>query len=232
MRRRVGRWLAIAIACALATGCSRIAGSSSDEHQQRFIYAENQDAKSLDPMLATGGVVGDLSMFLFSYAVRYDEHAKPVPDALREIPTLANGDVSRDGLTLKYKLRKNIYFHDGVRLTCRDLAFSWHAALNPANNNITHEGYRDIASIDCSNPFVAVIHMKQIYAPFLQQLWGVNGNVPILPAHILDRYNDSKGSFNTAPYQSAPVGSGPFSFVRWDRGQQVELKAFDRYFSR
>ncbi len=181
-------------------------------------------------MLATSGVVGDLSSFLFSYAVVYDEHARPVPDALREIPTLENGDVSRDGLTLKYKLRTNIYFHDGVRLTCRDLAFSWKAALNPANNNITHDGYRDIHSIDCTDPFVAVIHMRRVYAPFLQQLWGQTGNVPILPAHLLASVNDNKGSFNTAPYQSAPIGSGPFKFVRWERGQEVELAAFDRYF--
>ncbi|MBC5822433.1 MAG: peptide ABC transporter substrate-binding protein [Candidatus Eremiobacteraeota bacterium] len=199
-------------------------------HPGRFIYAQNQDVKSLNPMLATSASAGDLSAYLFSYAVRYDAKARPVPDALREIPTFQNGDVSRDGLTLTYKLRPNIYFHDGVQLTCRDLAFSWHAALNPANNNITHEGYRDIASIDCSDPLVAVIHMKRVYAPFLQQLWGVNGNVPILPAHLLQAVNDSKGSFNTAPFQSAPVGSGPFKFVRWDRGQQVVLSAFDRYF--
>ncbi len=199
-------------------------------HPGRFIYSEAEDAKSLNPMLASSSASGDLSMYLFSYAVRYDAKARPVPDALREIPTIENGDVSRDGLTLKYKLRPNVFFHDGVKLTCRDLAFTWKAAINPANNNITHDGYRDIKSIDCTDPLVAVIHMKRVYAPFLQQLWGVNSNVPILPAHLLASVNDSKGSFNTAPYQSAPIGSGPFKFVRWDRGAQVVLKAYDRYF--
>lgn len=221
-------WCAVLLA---ATGCARVGSAGiGDGSSGRFVYGENEDAKSLNPMLATSAVAGDLSMFLFSYAVRYDDRARPVPDALREVPTLQNGDVSRDGLTLKYKLRPNVYFHDGVRMTCRDLAFTWHAALNPANNNLTHDGYRDIKSIHCSDPLVAVIHMKRVYAPFLQQLWGVNGNVPILPEHILAKYNDAKGSFNTAPFQSAPVGSGPFSFVRWERGQQVVMKAFDRYF--
>ncbi len=222
--------LAFAGCTAVSTSTTGTSGAGGDTHRGRFVYGENQDAKSLNPMLATSGSIGDLSMFLFSYAVRYDDKARPVPDALREVPTLENGDVSKDGLTLKYKLRPNIYFHDGVRLTCRDLAFSWKAAINPANNNITHDGYRDIASIDCSDPLVAVVHMKRVYAPFLQQLWGVNGNVPIMPAHLLEKVNDAKGSFNTAPYQAAPVGSGPFQFVRWDRGQDVVLKAFDRYF--
>ena len=212
-------------------GCARLGTSGgAGVSSGRFVYAENEDVKSLNPMLATSGPAIDLSMFVFSYAVRYDDHARPVADALREVPTLANGDVSRDGLTLKYKLRPNVYFHDGVHMTCRDLAFTWHAALNPANNNLTHDGYSDIKSIDCSDPLAAVVHMKRVYAPFLQQLWGVNSNVPILPEHILAKYNDAKGSFNNAPFQSAPVGSGPFAFVRWDRGQQVVLKAFDRYF--
>ena len=217
---------------ATAPGASTSGASAGNAwtHHGSLVIAENQDAKSLDPVLAASASVGDMSYFLFSYAVRYDDKGRPVPDALREVPTVENGDVSKDGLTLKYKLRKGITFHDGVPLTCRDLAFTWKAVLNPANNDITHDGYKDIASIDCTDPLVAVVHMKRVYAPFLQQLWGVNGNAPILPAHLLEKVNDAKGSFNTDPYQGAPVGSGPFKFVRWDRGQQVVMEAYDKYF--
>jgi peptide/nickel transport system substrate-binding protein len=237
-KRFVPKVIARALAClALASvlgACSRVAAPSAGGNpwtrHGHFTYGEASSAKTLDPLLSSDAATGDLAMFIYSYAIRYDEHSKPHPDALREIPTLANGDVSKDGLTLKYKLRPHIVFHDGVPLTCRDLAFTWHVVMNPANNDVTQDGYRDIASIDCSDPLVAVIHMKKLYAPFLQQLWGVNGNAPILPEHLLAKYNDSKGSFNTAPYQAAPIGSGPFAFVRWDRGSQIVLKAFDRYF--
>ena len=232
----------LTVACLLA-GCTKVSTAPSSSapgaasgsrnpwtHPDRLVYGEAQDVKSLNPMLATSAGALDLSMFVFSYAVRYDEHSQPHPDALRELPTIANGDVSKDGLTLKYKLRPNIYFHDGVRLTCRDLEFTRQAVMNPKNNGITQDGYKDIASIDCTDPLVAVIHMKRIYAPFLQQLWGVNGNAPILPEHILAKYDDDKGSFNTAPYQALPIGSGPYQVVRWDRASQVVLKAFDRYY--
>ncbi len=228
---------AFAAGAALLGGCTRVgtastsaAGGNPWTHHGRLVYAEAQNAKSLDPLTSTDAATGDLSMLLFSYAVRYDADAKPHPDALSEIPTLENGDVSKDGLTLEYKLRPNIYFHDGVRLTCRDLAFTWRVVMNPANNDITQDGYRDIRSIDCSDPLVAVVHMKRVYAPYLEQLWGVNGNAPILPEHVLAKYNDSKGSFNSSPFEGAPIGSGPFSFVRWDRGSQVVLKAFPKYF--
>jgi peptide/nickel transport system substrate-binding protein len=97
--------------------------------------------------------------------------------------------------------------------------------MNPHNNVSITDGYRDIRDIDCSNPYVAVIHMKKIYAPYLQQLWGLNGNAPILPEHLLARYNDAKGSFNTAPFNELPIGSGPFRVVRWQRGQEILLAA-------
>ncbi|MBV8727070.1 MAG: peptide ABC transporter substrate-binding protein, partial [Candidatus Eremiobacteraeota bacterium] len=121
-------------------------------------------------------------------------------------------------------------WHDGQPLRCDDLKFTWEVVVNPRNLVNTTDGYRDIKDIDCSNSFVAVIHMKKLYAPYLQQLWGVNGNAPILPRHILEKYNDAKGSFNTAPYNSAPIGSGPFKFVSWQRGSQVVMTAFHDYF--
>lgn len=229
--------LLIATALLPLNACTRAGTSGSSEGSRhawtRFgvlRFAENQDPKTLNPLLGSSAVTGDLSMFIFSYAVRYDGKAQPVPDALSEIPTLENGDVSKDGKTLKYKLRPNIKWHDGRPLTSKDLWFTWKAVMNSHNNVVTTDGYKDIASIDYSNPHVAVIHMKRLYAPFLQQLWGVNGNAPILPEHILGKYNDDKGSLNTAAYNSAPVGSGPFKFVSWQRGSSVTLEAFPQYF--
>lgn len=176
-------------------------------------------------MLNASAVTGDLSMFIYSYAVRFNEKAQPVPDALREVPTVANGDVSKDGLTLKYKLRPGIKWQDGKPLTCEDLKFTWQAVMNPHNNVVTTDGYKDIKDIDCSDPLVAVVHMKKMYAPYLQQLWGVNGNAPVLPAHILAKYNDDKGSLNSAPYNSLPIGSGPFKVIQWQRGAEVRMQA-------
>ncbi len=190
-----------------------------------FRFSEASDPKGLNPALDSASPTLDLSMFIYSWTIRYDSKAHPFPDALSEIPTVANGDVSKDGLLLRYKLRHNIKWQDGPPLTCNDLKFSWQVVMNPHNNVITTDGFKDIGSIDCSNPYVAVIHMKRLYAPFLQQLWSVNGNMPILPEHLLAKYNDDKGSLNSAPYNSLPIGSGPFKVVSWSRGQEVRMVA-------
>lgn len=230
------RLIALAVGALLAAGCTK-AGNGVAVHGGRhawthpgvLTYAENADPKSLDVLVDSSTVTGDLSMFIFSYAVRYDNHAHPVPDALSEIPTIANGDVSKDGLTLRYKLRRNIKWQDGVPLTCRDLRFTWQLVMNPKTNISTTDGYRDIRDIDCSDPYVAVIHMKKLYAPFLQQLWGVNSNAPILPEHLLAA-SMANGTFNTSPYNALPIGSGPFKVVRWNRGSEVVLDANPNYF--
>jgi len=221
----------IAAAVLVAAGCSKVSTQSGGEGGRHswtqagvLRFSEFTDPKSLNPVLNAGSPTLDLSMFIFSYTVRYDQNAHPVPDALSEIPTVANGDVSKDGLTLKYKLRHNIKWHDGVPLTCKDLEFTRQVVMNTHNNVVTTDGYKDIGSIDCTDPYVAVIHMKKLYAPFLQQLWSVNGNAPILPEHLLAKYNDDKGSLNTAPYNSLPVGSGPFKVVQWQRGQEVRME--------
>jgi len=224
----------------VASGCMSISDSSrasptNSRHSwtniHRLIIAAPAEPRTLDPVLSPAQPTLELSMFLFSYAIRYNDAGRPVADALAEVPTRINGDVSTDGRTLRYKLRRDIFWSDGVPLTCRDLRFTWEVVTNAHNNVTTRAGYEDIRSIDCTDAYIAVIRMKRVYAPFLQQLWSVNGNAPILPEHVLARYNDARGSFNTAPYHAAPtVTSGPYTFRSWKRGSQVRLRANPRYF--
>ncbi len=232
MSVRITSFLSVLLAAVALAGCTKVSSSGGPAsgrhpwtHPGVFRWSEGSDPKGLNVILDSASPTLDLAMFIFSWAIRYDGKGHPVPDALREIPTIANGDVSKDGLRLTYKLRPNIKWQDGVPLTCDDLKFTWRVVMNPHNNVVTTDGYKNIDSIDCSNPLVAVIHMKKLYAPYLQQLWSENGNAPILPAHILAKYNDDKGSFNTAPYNSLPVGSGPFKVVEWNRGQDVRMVA-------
>ncbi len=231
-------WARAALALALITSCvsactkvgpSRVDGQHAWTRPGVLRIGEAYEPKSLNTALDGSAVTGDLSMFIFSYAVRYDEHGNPVPDALTEIPTVANGDVSKDGKTLVYKLRHNITWQDGKPLTCADLKFTWRYVMDPKTNVAVTDGYRDIGSIDCVTPYVTIVHMKRLYAPFLEQLWGVNSNAPILPEHILAPYL-AAGTQNTAPFNSMPIGSGPFRVIQWERGTVVRMSAYPNYF--
>jgi peptide/nickel transport system substrate-binding protein len=232
------RLLGAALAALLLSACTKVgetgsaSGSSApNAHPDRLVISTISDPKSLNPAFASATPTLELSALLFSYAVRYDDHAKPVPDAVSEVPTIENGDVAKDGLTIRYKLRHGIKWHDGQgELTCADMRSTWKMMVNPKNIIDTTVGWDAIKEIDCSDPYLAVVHMKHVYAWYLQQLWGVNGNSPILPAHIIDKYNDDKGSMNQAPYNSAPIGSGAYRFVSWQRGSEIRLEANPDYF--
>ena len=219
----------------LATSCAKVDVTTSAGERHSWTHpgvlriGTNYDVKSLNPVLDGNALTLDVSMFVYSYAVRYDASGHPVADALREVPTIQNGDVSQDGRTLIYKLRPNILWQDGKRLTCEDLKFTWHYVMDPKTNIAVTDGYRDIGSIDCRTPDVAVVHMKRLYAPFLQQLWGVNSNAPILPEHILASYV-AAGTQNTAPFNAMPIGSGPFKVIQWERGTVVRMAANPNYF--
>jgi len=208
------RLFATAALVALAlTGCTKVgegtASGPSAAHLDQLTISTAADPRNLNPALASAVPVLELSAFMYSYTVVYDNHSHPVADAVREIPTIANGDVARDGLTIRYKLRPNMKWTDGQPLTCRDLRFTWQVMMNPKNNVVTTDGWKDIKDVDCSDPLVAVVHMKQVYAPYLQQLW----------------------SLNTAPYNAAPtVTSGPYTFLSWERGNAVRMQANPNYY--
>jgi len=233
--RRLTRVLpALLLVTCCVSACAKTGASASGERHPWtrpgvLRIGSAYDVKSLNPVLDGSALSLDVSMFVYSWTVRYDAQGRPVPDALREIPTIANGDVSKDGLTLIYKLRPNIEWQDGKPLTCEDLKFTWHYVMNPKTNVSVTDGFRNIGSIDCHDEHVAVIHMKKLYAPFLQQLWSVNSNAPILPEHILAPYL-AAGTQNTAPYNALPIGSGPFRVIQWERGTVVRLAANPNYF--
>lgn len=234
----IRRVLAASVLLSLAlSACTRVGDtggttSGASGHPDRLIIGTNADPKNLNPAFNSATPTLELSAYIFSYTVRYDEHSKPYPDAVTEVPTIENGDVSKDGLTLKYKLRRGLKWHDGIgELQCKDMRATWKMMVNPKNIIDTTVGWDAIKSIDCTDPYVAVVHMKHVYAPFLQQLWSVNGNAPIEPEHILAKYDDDKGSMNTAPYNSAPIGSGPYKFVSWERGNQIRLEANPDYYA-
>ncbi|HET6893983.1 MAG TPA: ABC transporter substrate-binding protein [Candidatus Baltobacteraceae bacterium] len=231
LRRLVGGVLAAAI---LVTGCSRVAAPSTVNGRHAFTvphvlrFADISDPDNLNEYLSTMDLVYFLSSMIYSYLVVADDRGQLVGDLATQVPTLANGGISRDGKTYVYHLRHNVLWHDGAPLTSADVKFSWQAVVNPNNNTLHREGYTEIASIGTPDDYTVVVHLKRRYPPFVSKFFTPlqEGGKPILPAHILAKYQ----SINRVPFNSAPIGSGPFKFVKWERGRRIVLERFKRYF--
>ena len=227
------RTLAVALLCALALSGSPRGLAQSPEHQRHpytiphtLRYTTSSELNGLNPLLLQDLTLGLLSSLTMAWLVRYDAHNRAVPELATEIPAKSNGGISPDGKTITFHLRKGVVWSDGVPFDARDLVFTWKQVMNPANNLTSRTGWDLIARIETPNPFTAVFRLREPYASFLPTFFGSAGANPcILPEHLLRGLHD----INNAPYNSLPVGIGPFKYVRWQRGSQIELARNDRY---
>ncbi len=182
---------------------------------------------NLNPILASNQVESTIDGMIFSKLVTLDNHGNEIPDLAAEVPTLRNGGISKDGLTITYHLRHGVRWQDGTPFTSADVKFSWQAVMNDQNNVVSRIGYDDIRSIDTPNAYTVVLHMKRVFPPEIDTFFAESDTpYEILPKHLLDRYPN----LNRIGFDSHPIGTGPYAVVRWLRGQDIVLKANPYYF--
>jgi peptide/nickel transport system substrate-binding protein len=227
---------AVLFALILSTfaGCTKtaLAPSSGTRHAWTLPHvlriADISDPDHLNPYLSEMDVSYDVASLVYSYLVIADDRGRLVGDLAVTVPSLANGGISRDGRTYTYHLRRNVVWQDGAPFNARDVVASWQAVMNPHNDTFEHEGYDRIATIESSAPYTVVVHLRERYPPFVSRFFAPlqEGGKPVLPAHILQRERD----FNAGELAAHPIGTGPFAFVSWARGDRIVLQRFDRYF--
>jgi peptide/nickel transport system substrate-binding protein len=183
--------------------------------------------RTLNPLLATQTVEASIARLTTDILVSADAHGNFVPRLAREVPTLANGGISADGRTITYHLRSGVLWHDGAPFTSRDVRYSYDAIMNRDNDVISRHGYDLITRLDTPDPLTVVFHLREKFAPFVSVVFGESDSpYAILPAHLLAKYK----SLNNVPFNGAPVGTGPFKFVRWVRGDRIEFVRNEQYF--
>jgi peptide/nickel transport system substrate-binding protein len=182
---------------------------------------------TLNPILSTQQVEAVAEAFVTDPLVATDPEGRDVPMLAETVPTLANGGISRDGKTITYHLRRNVVWHDGAPFTSRDVQFTYQAIMNPNTAITTRHGYDVVERVDTPDAHTAVFRLKHPFSPAVHTFFA-HSDAPymIIPAHLLARYRD----LNRVPYNSLPIGTGPFKVVRWLRGDRIEYAANDRYF--
>ena len=186
--------------------------------------SDGSDVNTLNPHLGQFAAVANLSEMTMAWLIKWDEHNQPYPELATAVPTKTNGGVSKDGLTITYHIRKGVLWSDGVPFDADDVVFSTAVVNNVANNEA---GRLDqIAKVDEPDKFTVVYHLKKPYSLSTVAFFSsCCANPSLLPKHLLAQYPN----INDVPYNSLPVGIGPFKFERWDRSKQVVLVANPLY---
>ncbi len=94
--------------------------------------------------------------------------------------------MSPDGLTYTFHLRDDVLWHDGVKFTARDVAFSCGVML-PELNPRSRNSFSHIDTITAPDPFTVVVRLKQPFNAFLLSLMA--SSAPMMPAHIYEGTN-------------------------------------------
>jgi len=219
------RLAALAVACAIGLGAC---GGSNDEpaHVARLVVAQPVEPASLNPLYVQGAVTSVVVPLIYSYLLTDDDHDVLQPDVAAEVPTRANGGISRDGRTITYHLRRGVTWQDGAPLTAHDVAFTFGAIMNPRNNVPTRSGYEQIARVDALDDATVRVTLHRPYSPILGLFFAPNQNYPILPQHLLAKYPN----LNQVEFNREPIGSGPYRVAEWVRGDHVRLVRNEHWF--
>ena len=131
-------------------------------------------------------------------------------------PALAKSwTISEDQLNYTFLLRKGVTFHDGTDLNADDVIFSFKRATADNSVNAQKKLFEPIAQINKGGPHTISITLKRPTGNFLFNLgWG--DAVIVAPESV-------------AQNKSRPIGSGPFKFSKWSRGNRIELLRNDHY---
>lgn len=139
------------------------------------------------------------------------------------VPVLATEwSGSEDGKTITLKLREGVKWHDGKDFTCDDVSFSaielWKKLLNYSSSL-----QANLESVDCPDPHTAVFNYSKPMplALFVAAMPDLGHPVP---KHLFEGTDILKNEYNTAP-----VGTGPFKFVEYERGQYVMAEKNENY---
>ena len=220
----------------LAAGCTHLRQSATSTASGRHAWtipgtlriATGIVPRTLNPLLSTQTIEIAIDRLFADVLVTVDAHGNFVPDLAAEVPTTSNGGISRDGLTIRYRLRDHVRWHDGRPFTSADVKFTFEAIMNPNNDIVSRHGYDAVQRVELPDARTVVFHLKRRFAPFVATVFGESdGPFCILPAHLLAR----RKNINEGPYNALPIGTGPFKVVRWLRGNQIELARNDDYFA-
>jgi len=160
-----------------------------------------------------------------------DEELMPQPEVAE------SWEISDDGLSVTFHLRKDVKFHDGHPVTAEDVAFTFKSMCHPEYQGVRFDNFKkikgaiayhegtadDVEGIEVLDDYTIRFTTIEPYAPLMVKL-----SYQIEPEHL--RGDVPPADLPKHDTNSHPIGCGPFKFVKYETDQYIQLEAFDDYF--
>ena len=213
-----------------ACGTSSTSPSQSARKGGHVVEGSTSDPTTFNTIFVSDTASSTLVGMLFTSLIDQRADGTLIPAIAKQVPK-----VDADQLTYKFDLRQDVTWSDGQPLTADDVVFTYNLMAGGVydykaiNSRYWPDLEQYLASVTAPDKYTVVMKTKVPYAPFLVNY--VDG-LPPLPKHVLEPLaKSSPASFRQVDYNFAPtVVSGPFLFDRWDKSQQVVVKANPKHF--
>ena len=175
--------------------------------KESVILSMRLEPPGLDPTTGAAAAISQITLYnIFETLTRLDNSGAVHPLLAK------SWSISDDGLTYTFNLHSGVKFHDGADLTAEDVKFIFERNAAKDSRNKKKKVFRNMASVSAKGPHTVAIQLKS-----------TNGLLTFLLAQatavVVDPASAPKNETN-------PVGSGPYKFVKWTKGDSVELTKF------
>jgi len=196
---------------AALAGAIAFAGLAADALAQAkdsvVIVMRLEPAPGLDPTMGAAAAIGEVTSYnVFENLVRMDQTGKIHPMLAEKWA------ISEDGLSYVFDLVKGVKFHDGTDFDSADVKYTFERNIGEKSTNKDKALFANIAAIETPDKNKVVLKLKSPNSLFLFKLAQAPSSIANEEA--------------VANIGTAPVGTGPYKFIKWTKGDSVELEKF------
>jgi peptide/nickel transport system substrate-binding protein len=217
------RHLMTGAAIAALSATSALAERGTDG-QVNILYW--QAISIMTPFLSNGTKDLQAASLVLEPLARYDEQGNLVPYLAEEIPTVENGGISEDLLSITWKLKEGLVWSDGAPVTAEDAIFTWQYCTHPEGGCAQSSNFSDVTNIEAIDPRTIKITFG-VAKPFpYGPLVGAQSPL-IQKAQFADCLGAKAPECTEA--NTYPIGTGPFRVVDFKANDVVTLEANPNY---
>lgn len=170
----------------------------------------------LNPVLTYSTISANLNNLIYDPLIRINNQGE-VFGAIAE-----KWSISDDGLVYTFYIRENVYFHDGIQLTAKDVLFTFNTALKYKKQSVEFFPYVLLDHFAIEGDFTFKVYLKKPYPKLLKQMI-----LEIMPEHVW-----KNADFLYSDFNKKPVGTGIFKIRSWDdHSQEIVLDANVNHFN-
>ena len=215
--------LIVAVAAAAAVSTAALAERGSDGHLNIIYW---QAVATLNPYLSGGTKDVEAASLVLEPLALYDEHGDLVPVLAEEIPTVENGGVAADLLSITWKLKQGVMWSDGTELTAHDAVFSARFCMHEDAVCVPESDYDEVEAIEALDDYTVQFRFN-IIQPYPYGFLVGSGS-PILQ---MAQFQDCMGAAaaQCADQNFGPIGTGPFKVDGFVVNESVSYSANENY---